>query len=278
MSTDATPPLVIAVEPDSGTRGLFHLILHPLKLRLLMADALDSGEIQQVLADMERDVRRNGDRTAPLPGGEKKVLFINGNLLADCDPSELERLQRCRGAAPIFAVLEPGIDARPVPAGFHLDGQLSKPLKPLALLAAVAGKEDGMSHQNPIAGIVAPTQGSASGEGVLEGFQALIAEMNMNRSMIDELTLSFISRGEEYLEHLGGALDDWDVPGLDRISHSMKGMSGNLRFSEMTALCERLNLAASDGNRESGTEIYKELENEYNRIRAAIKGRWRTPD
>lgn len=279
MSTAATPLLVIAVEPDSGTRRLFHLILHPLEVRLLTAEALDSGEFQQVLSDMEREVRR--DETGNPPPAdeekeEKKVLFINGNLLSDCDPPELERLQRFRGAGSIFAVLEPGIDARPVPANFQVDGNLSKPLKPSAIMAALSGKADGISRQGPTAAAVAPAKKPAHGEvdGVLAGFLSLISEMDMDRSMIDDLTLSFISRGEECLEQLGHALDDWDEPGLGRISHTMKGMSGNLRFFEVTELCERFNQAAKDGNRVSGTRLFKELGSEYHRVRSAIKARW----
>ena len=275
MSTTATPPLVIAVEPDAGTQRLFHLILRPLGVRLLTAEALDSEAFRRMLADMEGEVRPNGIQTPPQPGKEKRVLFINGNILSDCDPPELERVQRFREAGSIFAVLEPGLDVQPVPVGFHLDGTLSKPLKPYALLAAVFGKKDETTAES-----MAPPQGAASGEveGILQGFLSLIAEMKMDRSMIDELTLSFISRGEEYLEQLGAALNDWDAPELDRISHTMKGMSGNLRFAEMTALCERFTLAAKDGNRERGRDIYRELESEYHRVRAGINAKWRTPD
>ena len=207
-------------------------------------------------------------------------MFINGNLLSDCDPPGLERLQRFRGAGSISAVLEPGIEVRPVPVDFQLDGNLSKPLKPSALLAALSGNADEFSPQGPTAAGVAPPQEGAFGEvgGILEGFESLIAEMDMDRSMIDELTLSYISRGEEYLEHLGHALNDWDEPGLDRISHAMKGMSGNLRFFEMTGICERFHQAAKEGNRVSGEKIFKELEGEYRRVRSAIKAKWPPPD
>lgn len=279
-SKDATLRLVVAVEPDPGTRRLFHLILDPLEVRLLTTNALDSGEFQQVLAEIEQEVRRNGVRPTPPPGEEKKVFFINGNLLADCDPPELEWLQRFRSAVSIFAVLEPGLDPRPVPVGFHLDGKIAKPLKPSALLAALSGKVDEASHHETTAGTATPPQEAASGEmdGILEGFQSLIAEMDMDRSMIDEMTQSFISRGEEYLEHLRNALNDWDEPELDLISHNMKGMSGNLQFFEMTALCERINQAAKDGNREGGKGFCRELESEFHRVCAAIKTKWRTPE
>ena len=280
MSTADTPPLVIAVEPDAGTRRLFHLILQPLEVRLLTADALDSEEFQQLLAQLEPAARRGGTRPPHPPDKEKNLLFINGNLLSQCDPPALEDLRRLRGAGSIFAVLEPGVDALPVPLDFHLDGNLSKPLKPSALLAAVAGKRDEISPGKPTPGSVAPPREDTSGEGdgILKGFLSLIAETDMDRAMIDELTLSFIARGEEYLAHLGDALHAWDKTDLDRISHTMKGMSGNLRFSEISALCERLNLAAKGGNQERGREIYRELEDEFHRVHAAIKTRWRPPD
>lgn len=67
MRATATSSLVIAVEPDPGTRRLFRLISDPLEVRLQTTEALDSGIIRQMLSDMERELRSGEDGKSPPP-------------------------------------------------------------------------------------------------------------------------------------------------------------------------------------------------------------------
>lgn len=108
----------------------------------------------------------------------------------------------------------------------------------------------------------------------LEGFQTLIDEMGLEQEMVIDLAESFIDRGSEYITDLKFATRENDLDAMDRISHTMKGMVGNLRFSDLFMHIEQFrNHIKSEANHSWEGDLEK-MEESFNIIRDTLKATW----
>lgn len=258
---------IFCVEPDPVTQRLIRLILTPLgEVEILMVASLDSPQGQQLLEQLER-LKLN----APgLNGGGQNWLLINGNVLANGERTDLERLKRIHQHLSVIILMEPGMDARPLPADFPVCSLLRKPLKPQAVLASLG--ERGMPGDPE--GDKLRGDGTGPQDGVLAGLDSLISEMEMAPEMIADLTRSFADRGVEYLLALRQAVESQDLQKVGQIAHTLKGMSGNLRFGGLTKLSDQLSVAVKTTAVEQLDDIIKSLESGFEEIVLALKERW----
>lgn len=250
---------VIAVEPDAVTRRLLALYLEPRQVVLhLLEFSADLAKLPSV------------------PPAD--LVLINRNLLEVQKPQHLRELwKRCKGI-PIYALADPPANGQAEPAAFPIAGEIVKPVKPAAVLSAL-GLEHGLMAGEGAPTGDAVTEGSgvsspSGAAGSLQGFLNLINQMEMNREMIDDLATSFISRGEEYLAGMESALATGALEEVGRLSHAMKGMSGNLRFDALVEMNERMILASKNGDLETGTLILPQMKQEFEQLRQGIRERW----
>ncbi len=254
----ATAPLVIAVDPDAVTRGLLALYLEAEGMRL--AAAATTEEL-------------------PPPGAEPRLVLVSAEVLQALAPAQVERLRRAAGNAPVHVLLEDDDAAPPASPPLPLAGSIAKPVRAEELFHALPPHDPAAPDAaTPDAATPdAPGDGRSSQPPVeeeLQGLQGLIHEMGMDRGLIDELTRSFVERGQLYLDGLEGALGRSDGEEVDRIAHTLKGMSGNLRFLALSDLSERVRLAAVHGDLETAAGILPGLQDHFHRLCAAIERRW----
>ena len=108
----------------------------------------------------------------------------------------------------------------------------------------------------------------------LEGFRSLIEQLGLDQDMVADLATSFIDRGVEYLEELKDAIRENDRDAMDRISHSMKGMVGNMQFIELFELNELFREQLNSGPDHSFDENLQKMEEVFQGIRNALEATW----
>lgn len=258
MAAAATTPVgrkrVLGVEPDPVTRALVALYLEPHGYHVQLAASVDEA-------------------LESLPSAEAVAFLCSEAGLEPAALPERERLRQAVGALPVVALLEPGAPAALTRHWKGVREHLTKPLSPVALLAVLQGKAFRAGGEVP-AGAASPTDG----DGLLAGFQGLVAEMEMDAALARELALSFLQRAPAYLGELDEALSAGDLERADRAAHTMKGMCGNLRFGPMVAASERIRAAARQGDPESARRELAGLESAYEELSAALEAHWTAQD
>ncbi len=215
-------PLVQGVEPDAVTRGLIALYLEPHGYRVQIAPDVPSA-LRQL-------------------GASRPALFLCSQFgLETAAPGERQQLREALGEVPVASLLEPGVAPGLIRGWPTVRVHLTKPLQADALLSALAGRAPGRSGR----------AGAEGGEGAgdaLEGFEALIAEMEMDAAIVRDLASSFLERAPLYLDDIASGLAAGNLEQVDRAAHTMKGMCGNLRFRSLMELSDRLRSAARAGD------------------------------
>jgi len=207
--------IVAGIEPDPVTRMLIRLYLEPLGYTVRIA--ANAGEY----------------RPAPVP--ESVAAFLI-NLDTETSPAALAAVEGQGPDVPVVGLVADGLNP---PAGrvagrtCHL---LTKPVQSGKLLRILDGTAAATS---PASAALGPAP-AADPPPLLAGFQAMIAEMEMDPAMAADLALSFVKRGQAYLVELEAAAGRRDAEALGRITHAFKGMAANLRLAGVTAACERL--------------------------------------
>jgi HPt (histidine-containing phosphotransfer) domain-containing protein len=98
---------------------------------------------------------------------------------------------------------------------------------------------------------------------VLDGLREL-----GDSGLLAELAGLFVRDATEYLAALGWAVEGDDAAAVERISHTLKGSSGNMGVGEMARIRVRLEA----GRDLSGTPaLLERLQEEFARVRPALE-------
>jgi HPt (histidine-containing phosphotransfer) domain-containing protein/CheY-like chemotaxis protein len=226
------------VEPDVISRRLVELYLSPLGYTVRWFDRLP--EPSTALPDLA-------------------VFLIGAGAFEAADLRRLQGAAERLGAVPIIGLAGDSA-AFPAQAVPQLIRQvLRKPVKAADLLAA-------LEHS------LRPGEDAAAEPDPLEGLARLAAEMEMDRPMVEELCRSFVDRAARYVEQLRAADEAGDSAQLDGLAHAFKGMAGNLRFTRLAAIADRVRLAAMGGQHGLAAPI-TELEAEFLLVRRNLEAR-----
>jgi CheY-like chemotaxis protein len=88
--------------------------------------------------------------------------------------------------------------------------------------------------------------------------------------VVAEVASLFLSDAPTRIASLRRAIDAADAPALERTAHALRGSAGHLGARGMQALCASLEEQARRGATVSASELVKALEEELERVRAAL--------
>lgn len=241
---------MLGVDPDAVTRSLVALYLEPHGYHVQLA-----GTVTQAIQ--------------ALAGPQVDAFLCSESALVAALLREREHLREALGAVPVVVLLEPGVPAELTRSWNGVREHLTKPLNGVALLAVLQGRAFRRGAGAPVLSSV-----GGIGDGLLAGFDGLVAETEMDEALARDLALSFVQRAPTCLTELAEALRVGDLEWADRTAHAMKGMSGNLRFHTLVAATERLRAAARQGDAQAASEELAALEVAYNELDVLIRARW----
>ena len=107
-------------------------------------------------------------------------------------------------------------------------------------------------------------------EPVLTGFQELAEELGMDDEIRNDLLRSFLDRCREFLNLLSDSISNRDQEKFERTTHSLKGLSGNMRFHKLGDLNEQFTQAYHDDDLQKAGQVLSDMGEEYHRIQDAI--------
>lgn len=252
-STASRPARVLGLEPDAVTRALISLYLEP------------HGYDVQVAPSIE-------EALAALDSGGAVAFLCSEDALRGVGEGQRRRLRAAVGGLPVVALAEPGAAPGSTQGWPSVRERLTKPVRGEALLGLLAGTRPAAAPAP--GGAEHPAQADA--EPVLAGFRRLIAEMEMDRAMVEELTASFLERAPAYLEQIGAALAGGALEQVDRVAHTLKGMCGNLRFGALVERSDDLRRAAKAGDAAGAGRTLEALRAELGRVERALRALERT--
>ena len=262
MPTRVTPtqpaPLIGGLEPDAVTRALIALYLEPHGYRVQLAPDLPAA-------------------LRGLSEGPPALFLCSQFGLERAAPEERQRLREALGTVPVACLLEPGAAPGIVRGWPTVRVHLTKPLQADALLSALESPDAALAklvRVRPRPAGAAGTEGSERAEDVLEGFTALISEMEMDPAMVRDLARSFLERAPLYLEDIASGLSEGNLTQVDRAAHTMKGMCGNLRFRALMELSDRLRVAARAGDTAGLEPTVARLRAALASVSDAVRRRW----
>lgn len=87
--------------------------------------------------------------------------------------------------------------------------------------------------------------------------------------LLAELAGLFVRDATEYLAALGWAVEGDDAAAVERISHTLKGSSGNMGVGEMARIRVRLEEAGRDLS--GAPALLERLQEEFARVRPALE-------
>ena len=89
--------------------------------------------------------------------------------------------------------------------------------------------------------------------------------------MIIELTEMFVEDARSALVTLKVATEEGDAESVERISHTLKGSSGNMGAWRMAEICAKLERVGASEDPSHARELLKKLEVEFERVRRALE-------
>jgi HPt (histidine-containing phosphotransfer) domain-containing protein len=237
-STDRPARLLVGMEPDPVTRHLIELYAGPLGYALRWVESLEGW---------------------PGPHAGAVAFLLSAHALPEMDATAVAQVAQRLGGVPLLGLAG---ERRRFPQECvprPIRQVLRKPVRAADLMAALEA-------------LLAPLPASES-DGALDGFRAMVEEMQMDADMVAGLCRSFIERGEQYLLEAMAATDPRDDETLDRIGHAFKGMAGNMRLKRMTELSDALRRAAKEhtGDVEALT---RGLQVEFGALRGLLQAGW----
>ena len=105
---------------------------------------------------------------------------------------------------------------------------------------------------------------------VLEGFQELAEELEMDDEIRNDLLRSFLVRCDGFLSSLQAVLETGDSELFERTTHSLKGLSGNMRFHRLNQLNETYTSAVHNGKTNEAQQVLSDMRDEFKTIEKAV--------
>ena len=81
----------------------------------------------------------------------------------------------------------------------------------------------------------------------------------------------FFDDASSRLEELREAIGAGDASGVERVAHTLKGSSGNMGATRMSAICSELQDVGASGDLARARELFEGLEEEFGRVRPALE-------
>jgi len=91
--------------------------------------------------------------------------------------------------------------------------------------------------------------------------------------ILKELIELFLNDVPPQLVALNEAGEAGDAHSVGRIAHTLKGSSGNMGATRMTAICSELEDVGASGDLSRAPELLERLEEEFGRIRMALEAK-----
>lgn len=100
--------------------------------------------------------------------------------------------------------------------------------------------------------------------------RALLKRVRNKPHRVKELTDMFVDVMPDRLDKIDQAIKAYDFETIKVIAHSMKGSSGSIGGMRMHAVCERLEMAAHNNEKENLDSIGQALHAEFVRLHAEL--------
>lgn len=253
-------PIVLVIDADMATSRLASLYLEAFPYEVRCYSVLDAVF---PLADASRTM----------------LVLLNASFPTGPEASLLQNLHSELPGVPFFGMEDPGFskadsETESPRTDATFAGFLNKPLDADAFFKVLdyserIGKEASIAIRSDPA---SPANPSVSHP--LAGMMAFLEEMGMGDNLARQLAESFVERGPEYIGDLDAKLSQKDYEGMDAPAHAMKGMSGNLRFHDLTQLSERIRILLQRNDTSSLQELVDQLKAEYAKVETALREHW----
>jgi HPt (histidine-containing phosphotransfer) domain-containing protein len=89
--------------------------------------------------------------------------------------------------------------------------------------------------------------------------------------LLAELAGMFLDDATSRLEELREAIGAGDAASVERVAHTLKGSSGNMGATRMSAICAELQDVGGSGDLARAAGLFEGLEEEFGRIRPALE-------
>jgi two-component system, sensor histidine kinase and response regulator len=91
--------------------------------------------------------------------------------------------------------------------------------------------------------------------------------------ILEELIELYLEDAPSQIAALGEAVEAGEAQTVERIAHTLKGSSGNMGATRMTAVCSELEDVGASSVLYKAPELLKQLEEEFGRVRATLKAK-----
>jgi HPt (histidine-containing phosphotransfer) domain-containing protein len=89
--------------------------------------------------------------------------------------------------------------------------------------------------------------------------------------LLAELAGMFFDDASSRLEELRVTIGAGDAAGVERVAHTLKGSSGNMGATRMSAICAELQNVGGSGDLSRAAGLLEGLEEEFGRVRTALE-------
>ena len=152
-----------------------------------------------------------------------------------------------------------------------IEAYLTKPVRQSALdevLGRWVSREDGAVPDDGAPG--APETPAGNGSVLDPEVLANLRDLG-DAELLAELAGMFFDDASSRLEELREAVGAGDAAGVERVAHTLKGSSGNMGATRISAICSELQDVGAPGNLARARELFGGLEEEFGRVRPALE-------
>jgi PAS domain S-box-containing protein len=244
----------------------------------------DDNDVNQILAI--RMLERRGYRVEAVADGRQALEALErpryAAVLMDCQmpeqsgydaTSELRLREHGSSHIPVIAMTAHALDGdREKCLDSGMDDYLAKPLRPeeldrvLRMWAPMSREPDAAMPPPAVTGNDVPEiDGALSRSGIMQ----LVAELGSTDALRRPVEL-FDAQTPEILEAMRSAITAEDARLLKGSAHKLKGGSTALAATQMTELCNDLEIQAGTGSLDGASTLVDEIERAFGRTRAAL--------
>jgi CheY-like chemotaxis protein len=152
-----------------------------------------------------------------------------------------------------------------------MDDYLAKPVRQESLeevLGRWTSREDGALPDDGVP--EAPETPAENGSVLDPEVLANLRDLG-DAELLAELAGMFFDDASSRLEELRGAIGAGDAAGVERVAHTLKGSSGNMGATRMSAICAELQDVGGSGDLSRAAGLLEGLEEEFGRVRPALE-------